>query len=257
MDDLASAMTDLGLPALIMSDDITSIENKLKKALATASSEWVHQKVAEYLPLGMNEAEHMLMSLLIEQELCAEAEYSCLNRFSTYSKRIEYKRKASGAPYDHWLVNAKNGATKTDLLGGGGMLTGITDEQVDEATTIPNPVESLQVSSQEEAIEISIGRSLLADPETEARLITCSNGAPLRRVLVREHLGIAKATAEDFFENRFLPLMNKNHLLEACCNSEKQPGARGTWASWGSFGGVTKSQLVGLTRGISGKLNPQ
>jgi hypothetical protein len=86
VDDLASAMTDLGLPALIMSDDITSIKNKLKNALATASSEWVHQKVAEYLPLGMNEAEHMLMSLLIEQELCAEAEYSCLNSFSTHNK---------------------------------------------------------------------------------------------------------------------------------------------------------------------------
>ncbi len=77
-----------------------------------------------------------------------------------------------------------------------------------------NPAESLQVDSREEATEISIGRSLLDDPETksEAHLIACVNGAPLRRILVREHLGIAKATAEDFFA-RFLPRMSEKHIV--------------------------------------------
>ena len=161
------------------------------------------------------------MSLLIEQELCVEAEYTRLNRFSTYSKRIEYKRKASNAPFDHWLLNVKGtdpdgmAATTTDSLVGGGVLpAGKTDSKVDEATTNPNPAESLRIDSQKEATELSIGRSLLDDPETksEAHLITCVNGAPLRRVLVREHLGIAKATAEDFFA-RFLPLMSEKHLV--------------------------------------------
>ncbi len=29
--------------------------------------------------------------------------------------------------------------------------------------------------------------------------------------------------------------MISDMILEACCNSEKQPGARGTWAGWGSL----------------------
>jgi len=103
-DDLVSAITDVGLPALIMTNDMTPIKDYLKTvAMATASSEWVYQKVAEHLPFGMNEAEYQLLSLLIEQELCAEAEYSRFNAFSTYSKRIQAKREASGAPYDFWL----------------------------------------------------------------------------------------------------------------------------------------------------------
>ena len=101
-DDLVSAITDVGLPALIMTNDMTAIKDKLKTvAMATASSEWVYQKVAENLPFGMNEAEYQLLSVLIEQELCAEAEYSRFNAFSTYSKRIQAKR--NGAPYDFWL----------------------------------------------------------------------------------------------------------------------------------------------------------
>ena len=101
-DDLVSAITDVGLPALIMTNDMTAIKDKLKTvAMATASSEWVYQKVAEHLPFGMNEAEYQLLSVLIEQELCAEAEYSRFNAFSTYSQRIQAKRK--GAPYDFWL----------------------------------------------------------------------------------------------------------------------------------------------------------
>ena len=221
-DDLVSAITDVGLPSLIMTNDMTLIEDKLKTlAMATTSSEWVQKKVSEHLPFGMNEAENQLLSLLIEQELCAEAEYSRLNRFSTYSKRIEYKRKASGAPFDHWSLNVKGtdpngtGAKTTEGLVGGGMLTsGKTDSKVKGEPANSNPAESLQVDSREEATEISIGRSLLDDPETksEAHLIACVNGAPLRRILVREHLGIAKATAEDFFAG-FLPRMSEKHIV--------------------------------------------
>jgi FkbM family methyltransferase len=120
-----------------------------------------------------------------------------------------------------WLLNVKGTdhegmtSTTTDGVGGGGMLSaGNTDIKVDEVTANPNPAESLHPHSQEETTEILIGRSLLDDPETksEAHLITCVNGAPVRRVLVREHLGIAKATAEDFFA-RFLPLMSEKHLV--------------------------------------------
>ncbi|KAL3773669.1 hypothetical protein ACHAW5_000685 [Stephanodiscus triporus] len=104
MDELVLAVTDVGLPALIMTNNMTPIKDKLKTvALATASSEWVKEKVAEYLPFGVNEAEYQLLCLLIEQELCVEAEYSRLNKFSSFSKRIEYKRKARNATFDHWM----------------------------------------------------------------------------------------------------------------------------------------------------------
>jgi hypothetical protein len=46
-------------------------------------------------------------------------------------------------------------------------------------------------------------------------------------------------------------------IVKACCNSEKQPGARGTWVGWGSLWRCDKVTiawdnplLVGLTRGI-------
>lgn len=107
-DELVSTITDVGMPALIISNNVTAFEDKLGTVdMATVSSGWVDRKVTENLPLGMNEAEHQLLTLLVEQELCGEAEYLRLNRFSTFSQRIVSMSKARGGSLNYWLDEVK------------------------------------------------------------------------------------------------------------------------------------------------------
>jgi len=63
---------------------------------------------------------------------------------------------------------------------------------------------------EQEKKQIEIGLRILANPETPACL---KKNDPMKRLLVREHLGIANVPAEEFFETRILPFMKQKHLL--------------------------------------------
>jgi hypothetical protein len=95
-------MLSLGLPAIVMTDDATTVEETLENQVETVSSGWVKRIIEDEVQEGTNKAEQELMSLLFEEELCAKAKVAVLNKFSTVSDRIASMRSASGKSYSHW-----------------------------------------------------------------------------------------------------------------------------------------------------------
>ena len=78
----------LGLPAIVMTDDVNAVEETLNNQVGTVSSGWVKQIIADELWQGTIKAEQELMSLVFEEELCANAKVAVLNKFSTVSDHI-------------------------------------------------------------------------------------------------------------------------------------------------------------------------
>lgn len=98
---LAAVM--LGMPTLVMSNSATAIEDYLDTdAIGMVSSEWVKEAILVELASGTNEAEQDILSLIFEQELCADAEVSILNKFSSVSERIDNMRKLRGKSSHYW-----------------------------------------------------------------------------------------------------------------------------------------------------------
>lgn len=106
-DEIISAIATLGFSAVILSNDNTTIiegDSSIKE-LKILSSGWIHQSILEFSPAGTSQVELDILSLIIEQELCADSKISILNKFSTVSKRIESMRKNKGKPTFHWSDN--------------------------------------------------------------------------------------------------------------------------------------------------------
>jgi len=104
-DEVVMGVLSRSMPALLLSNDNPYVESRLEAAsVASVSSKWVQDRLAEERPLGMNEAEFEVLTMLIEQQLCGEAEYALLNKFSTFSARIKAIKRGVG--YEYWGVQA-------------------------------------------------------------------------------------------------------------------------------------------------------
>jgi len=102
-EDLLSTILSDGRPALILSNTAFDTLGTMQKLpLATASSEWLQQLIAAIAPSGTKKAELDVMSLLIEQQLCADADFAWLNIFSSFSQRIASMRDINGRRLAYW-----------------------------------------------------------------------------------------------------------------------------------------------------------
>lgn len=108
-EEVLETITFLGLPALVLSNDVGAIKDKLQtEAIKMISSEWVQSAIAEVLPESMNDSEMDLLNLVVEQELCADADVSILNAFSTVSKRISQRAESKKHVTYFWNKKTKN-----------------------------------------------------------------------------------------------------------------------------------------------------
>ena len=99
--ELKTAMQFLGLPALVMSDDPAALQATLDSlSLKYVTSDWVTQAVIRRTAATTSSEERNVLSLLVEQQLCADADISLLNRFSTVSLRVRYLRRQ--LDYVYW-----------------------------------------------------------------------------------------------------------------------------------------------------------
>jgi len=90
-----------GYPSLIMSDNPLELQETLSTIpLPTLTSDWVSQVVKESLEHDTTNSELQLFSLLVDQQLCADAKLAVLNRFSTVSQRVLSLRR--GEDYEFW-----------------------------------------------------------------------------------------------------------------------------------------------------------
>ena len=102
-EEVVNAISALGLPAFIMSNgDTTKIEEDPKATKGVISSRWIYQSIVEFSPAGTSEGDLDILSLIIEQEICADAKLSILNIFSTVSKRMESIRRSRGKSSLYW-----------------------------------------------------------------------------------------------------------------------------------------------------------
>lgn len=65
---------------------------------------------------------------------------------------------------------------------------------------------------EQEKEQIKIGLRIMANPESPSKSCSKTNYS-MKRLLVREHLGIDNVSAEHFFEQKILPFMHQKHLL--------------------------------------------
>jgi hypothetical protein len=87
---LVATLRAKGYPAFIMSDNAAQLREVLSGlGLKYLTSEWVAQAVRDHFQhRTISDSEMQLYSLLMDQELCSQAEVAVLNRFSTVSQRV-------------------------------------------------------------------------------------------------------------------------------------------------------------------------
>lgn len=105
-EELKLALLSYGSPAFVMSDNPAIVQRELATLpLKTVTSDWVRRQIKEFLPLDTIHRGNDLdmYALLVEEELCAEAKVSVLNRFSTVSQRITSLRRCEG--FSYWRKN--------------------------------------------------------------------------------------------------------------------------------------------------------
>lgn len=100
-DDLKAELLDDPRPALILSDDPDALREAIAAKTATGTpvvtSHWINNVTRS--ASGFVGDELNLLSLVVDQTLCANAEVAILNRFSTVSQRIASVRQEQGVKY--------------------------------------------------------------------------------------------------------------------------------------------------------------
>ena len=98
---LAATVEKNGYPALIMSDNPSELTETLSGlSMKTVTSDWVARAVKESMEGEISHGEVELFSLIVDQELCSDAKFAKLNRFSTVSQRVISLRRDEG--YEYW-----------------------------------------------------------------------------------------------------------------------------------------------------------
>lgn len=99
-DEVADMIRRENLPAFIMSDSPEKLKSTLNELPVRAvTSDWTFNAIRAHTPETTSEHEMDVLSLLIDQRLCADSTYAFLNRFSTVSQRVLSLRRRKGFQY--------------------------------------------------------------------------------------------------------------------------------------------------------------
>eukprot|EP00546_Thalassionema_frauenfeldii_P004693 CAMPEP_0178923892 /NCGR_PEP_ID=MMETSP0786-20121207/17016_1 /TAXON_ID=186022 /ORGANISM="Thalassionema frauenfeldii, Strain CCMP 1798" /LENGTH=171 /DNA_ID=CAMNT_0020598527 /DNA_START=203 /DNA_END=715 /DNA_ORIENTATION=+ len=96
-----NAILSSNTAAFVMSDSssiLKEVESILPPLTPIATSEWIREVILS-INETINKPELDLISMLIEQELCAEATTAVLSKFSSVSGRIASSRSDEGVTY--------------------------------------------------------------------------------------------------------------------------------------------------------------
>jgi hypothetical protein len=100
-DQLKSEILKNGLPAFVMTDNPKELTGTLRDLpVPVIASDWIDQAVRKYAAPGTSDWDMQLLSLIIDQHLCAESKYAVLNRFSTVSQHVVSLRR--GEDMEFW-----------------------------------------------------------------------------------------------------------------------------------------------------------
>ncbi len=97
-DDLKVELLADPRPALVLSDNPKALQDAIDSSSTKAvTSQWIFNVTKT--TSKMTGMELNILSLIVDQTLCAEADVALLNRFSTVSQRVAYVRKEKGVRY--------------------------------------------------------------------------------------------------------------------------------------------------------------
>ena len=97
-DDLKAALQIDPRPALILSDNPKALQDAIDSSPNKAvTSSWVYNVTKATSKMTGNNLD--ILSLIIDQTLCVEADVAILNRFSTVSQRVANIRNEKGVKY--------------------------------------------------------------------------------------------------------------------------------------------------------------
>lgn len=87
--EVAAFIRSKNLPAFVMSDSPEELQLTLNEVPVRAvSSDWTDKLIRSNMAGDTSDAELQALSLLVDQQLCADSTYAFLNRFSTVSQRV-------------------------------------------------------------------------------------------------------------------------------------------------------------------------